>query len=419
MSYNNKQFSGHDDRMFRKYDGWDEGAPTDQHSKRKKEYHPRPYHSGYGHQQYGHSRYSHHGNNLDASSSTSSVISRDDTASEHSDHSLNRTETPQQQQYYPGYGKPSGHHFPPSSYYSQPHHRNYNMINYNTQDDQELRARTIYISMLPSSATEQDIKDLLNQNNLTNYSEVSMKNQPKGVAYVIFNDITSVTPSLALTGSYVKGFPIVVKQAEEKKRKREQLETIDTSEHQDFQQGHCKVYFDGAKRAVLKMNGFTFSPKYILRVGFYNEPETESKKQQTQEQEDAEEGTKETTHHERPTATNTFAERFITLRSAEVKGTASQNLSFSYMFDPATDQVKVVEDTIRKACKSFGNIVHIFVDGQDPAGTVFLRFDNIIGSQNAAQRLPALRTSWTSSTKLPLPSVHYLSDSQYMTMFNL
>lgn len=388
MSYSNKhpQFSGHDDRMFRKYDSWDEGAPTE-HPKRKKEYHPRPYHTGYTHsQQYGHNRYSHHGNNsnFDASSSStsSSIMSRDDNVSEHSDHSLSRIEIPQQQQHYSGFNKPSNY-FPSSSHYSHtPHHRSYNMTNYNVQDDQELRARTIYISMLPSSATEQDIKDLLNQNNLTNYSEVSMKNQPKGVAYVIFNDIASVTPSLALTGSYVKGFPIVVKQAEEKKRKREQLESVDTSENQDIQQGHCKVYvgnvppiftrsdlfklfgafgfiekldmkkdengafngtvlmtfqkFDGAKRAVLKMNGFSFSPKYILRVGFYNEPESESKKPQTQEQEDTEEGIQESSHNERPTATNTFAERFITLRSAEVKGTASQNLSFSHMFDPTT-----------------------------------------------------------------------------------
>lgn len=79
-----------------------------------------------------------------------------------------------------------------------------------------------------------------------------------------------------------------------------------------------------------------------------------------------------------------------------------------------------MEDSIRKACKSFGNILHIFLNNQDTNGMVYIRFDNTIGSQNAAQRLPSLRGTWSAaSSKLPLPQVTYESDAQYLSMFNL
>ena len=79
-----------------------------------------------------------------------------------------------------------------------------------------------------------------------------------------------------------------------------------------------------------------------------------------------------------------------------------------------------MEDCIRKACKSFGNILHIYLDAQDPNGMVYIRFDNTIGSQNAAQRLPSLRSSWSAgSNKLPLPQVTYETDAHYLSMFNL
>ncbi|KAL9643646.1 hypothetical protein ABK040_016098 [Willaertia magna] len=295
----------------------------------------------------------------------------------------------------------------------------------------------------------------------------------KGEAYVIFNDFNSLLPALELNGKLVRGFPIIVKQLlleehDSKKRTNNHFRNDDRSNAPSNPfQGSTKLYvgnvptifnqkdlinlfrifgyveridmkrdengkFNGialviyqkpesARRAVLRLNNLSLTEKYTLKVGFYNENAVnEYKKRMTSNLEEKNEGNvvmdrKEAKddYYENIGGTNkaSFAERFSTLFASPM-GEPSQNVKFNNMFNPFDCNPKVVEDNIRKACKSLGNIVHINVDLNDPNGSVYIRFDNMIGAQNATQRLPS-----SFSTNERKVTSRYIPDSEYFSYF--
>ena len=355
MSHN--RYSQHDDRMYRSYDNgdWEENS-----DKRKRDY--SSYRGNYRSDSY------HHGSSRDSydryhedDRKKRKYWNEDLEGSRGDDYSRNDYE-----QNYDHNDRYSASHHGGNNYQSRGQHN----------DDQETRARTVHITMLPRNATEQDVKDLLAQNNLTNYSEVNFVNQSKGFAYVIFNDITSVTPALALSGCYVKGFPIIVKQPEEKKRssRDDRHDRYDRSP-----QNQCKVYagnvptifnrsdliklfgsfgyivtvdmkkdengefngnalftyqsYDNAKKAVLKLNGYSFSPKCgSMKVGLFNDP-ADNKRTQDTNQDDYEE--KAPVSQQQQKQSLAFTERVNSIFSLDVKGELSQNISFTNLFIPS------------------------------------------------------------------------------------